>query len=257
VGGQTGMCGSVRGVGAGGIISTPFCILYKLFTLKLTRKQVNGLIRHKDSPYIRSLGFMYIRFTQPPQHLFNWFAPFLEDEEEVDPKAGGGQTITIGQMCRHMLTKLDWYSSLFPRVPVPIQKEIESKLKARDEEYEQQMREERGVEEGEVEEEEAEEAYEEDNKTEDTRGGGGRADSRNKHRRRSVEREKPTERRRSRSRDRDRRSRQEDGEDKRSNDKHRHRRSRTPQSPHSHRSHNRGDHRSDRSERNDHKRRHR
>ncbi|OTF72168.1 pre-mRNA-splicing factor 38B-like protein [Euroglyphus maynei] len=92
------MCGSVRGVGAGGIISTPFCLLYKLFTLKLTRKQVMAMIRHKDSPYIRSLALMFIRFTQPPQDLWQWFEPYLEDDEQVDPKAGGGSPMTIGQM---------------------------------------------------------------------------------------------------------------------------------------------------------------
>ena len=48
-------------MGTGGIVSTAFCLLYKLFTLKLTRKQVMGLITHSDSPYIRALGFMYIR----------------------------------------------------------------------------------------------------------------------------------------------------------------------------------------------------
>ena len=51
----------VRGVGAGGIVSSAYCLLYKLFTLKLTRKQLNGLITHVDSPYIRALGFMFIR----------------------------------------------------------------------------------------------------------------------------------------------------------------------------------------------------
>lgn len=78
--GQTGMCGGVsmicvkifisknylifflpfiekvRGVGAGGIVSTAYCLLYKLYTLKLTRKQVNGLLTHTDSPFIRALG---------------------------------------------------------------------------------------------------------------------------------------------------------------------------------------------------------
>lgn len=53
----------VRGVGAGGIVSTAFCILYKLYTLRLTRKQVVGLLNHADSPYIRGLGFMYIRLV--------------------------------------------------------------------------------------------------------------------------------------------------------------------------------------------------
>lgn len=79
--GQTGMCGGVRGVGAGGIVSTAYCLLYKLFTLKLTRKQLNGLITHCDSPYIRALGFMYIRYVFPPANLLDWYEPYLDDEE--------------------------------------------------------------------------------------------------------------------------------------------------------------------------------
>ncbi|XP_039449293.1 pre-mRNA-splicing factor 38B [Culex pipiens pallens] len=126
--GQTGMCGGVRGVGAGGIVSTAFCLLYKLYTLRLTRKQVNGLLTHTDSPYIRALGFMYLRYTQPPADLYDWYEEYLLDEEEIDVKAGGGQSITIGLMCRQFLTKLDWFSTLFPRIPVPIQKQIQQKL---------------------------------------------------------------------------------------------------------------------------------
>ncbi|XP_023713911.1 pre-mRNA-splicing factor 38B isoform X2 [Cryptotermes secundus] len=129
--GQTGMCGGVRGVGAGGIVSTAFCLLYKLFTLKLTRKQVNGLLTHPDSPYIRGLGFMYIRYTQPPADLWDWYDAYLEDPEEMDVKAGGGQVMTIGEMLRAFLTKLEWFSSLFPRIPVPIQQKLEKKLNER------------------------------------------------------------------------------------------------------------------------------
>lgn len=128
--GQTGMCGGVRGVGAGGIVSTAFCLLYKLYTLRLTRKQVNGLLQHADSPYIRALGFMYVRYTQPPADLFDWYAEYLDDEEEIEPRAGGGGggATTIGALVRQMLIKLDWFSTLFPRIPVPIQKQIEQKL---------------------------------------------------------------------------------------------------------------------------------
>ena len=122
--GQVGMCGGVReialhfqiefifmlsdlkvrGVGTGGIVSSAFCLLFKLFTIRLTRKQVNGLINHRDSPYIRGLGFLYIRctmiveenrhssssmhclvivcrYTQPPADLWEWFEPYLDDEE--------------------------------------------------------------------------------------------------------------------------------------------------------------------------------
>ncbi|XP_030382407.1 pre-mRNA-splicing factor 38B isoform X1 [Scaptodrosophila lebanonensis] len=126
--GQTGMCGGVRGVGAGGIVSTAYCLLYKLYTLRLTRKQVNGLLNHTDSAYIRALGFMYLRYTQPPADLYDWYEDYLQDEEEIDVKAGGGQVMTIGQMVYQFMTKLDWFSTLFPRIPVPIQKQIEKKI---------------------------------------------------------------------------------------------------------------------------------
>ncbi|VDP09983.1 unnamed protein product [Soboliphyme baturini] len=119
--GQTGMCGGVRGVGAGGVVSSAYCLLYKLFTLKLTRKQVTGLLNHADSCYIRGLGFMYVRYCLHPHTFWDWYEPYLDDDEEVDPKAGGGDAMTIGQMVKLLLTKLEWYCTLFPRIPVPIQ----------------------------------------------------------------------------------------------------------------------------------------
>merc|ERR1719273_443122 len=122
--GQTGMCGGVRGVGAGGIVSSAYCLLYKLFTLKLTSKQVYGLMNHADSPYIRGLGFMYVRFTQPPADLLEWFEDYLDDEEVIDVKAGGGKEITIGEMVKQFLTKLEWFDTRFPRIPINVQKEI-------------------------------------------------------------------------------------------------------------------------------------
>ncbi|CAH8568783.1 unnamed protein product [Dicrocoelium dendriticum] len=131
VGGQTGMCGGVRGVGAGGIVSTAFCLLYKLYTLKLTRKQLKGLLDHPDSPYIRALGFMYIRYCIPPDDYWRWYSQYLDDAEELDVKAGGGCTMTIGSMLEHWLTKLDWFGTLFPRIPVPVQKKIDEKLRFR------------------------------------------------------------------------------------------------------------------------------
>lgn len=45
-------------------------------------------------------------------------------------KAGGGHHTTIGEIAVQMLTKLDWFSTLFPRIPVPIQKLIENNLLA-------------------------------------------------------------------------------------------------------------------------------
>ena len=79
-------------------MSSAYCLLYKLFTLKLTRRQVQAMLDHVDSPYIRALGFMYIRsdhkpawsaevrcvscrYCQPPVDFWDWFEPYLDDPE--------------------------------------------------------------------------------------------------------------------------------------------------------------------------------
>lgn len=35
------------------------------------------MINNRDSPYIRGIGFMFIRFCQPPADLWAWMEPYL------------------------------------------------------------------------------------------------------------------------------------------------------------------------------------
>ncbi|XP_037082564.1 pre-mRNA-splicing factor 38B-like [Pollicipes pollicipes] len=49
----------------------------------------------------------------------------------IDVRAGGGEEMTVGVMVRKMLVKLDWYGTLFPRIPVPIQMKVQKLLKER------------------------------------------------------------------------------------------------------------------------------
>ena len=67
----------------------------------------------------------------------------LFHSQEIDVRAGGGQTSTIGVIVRHMVSKLDWHATLFPRIPVPVQKDMEKRLAAHDQDYKDQMMRER------------------------------------------------------------------------------------------------------------------
>ncbi|CAG8799961.1 25936_t:CDS:2, partial [Gigaspora margarita] len=128
--------------------STAFCLLYKLWTLRLTVKQVTGLIEHTDSPHIRALGFLYLRYVCKPANLWEWFEGYLEDEEQVQIQGGprpvsmydlktyvSNNTFlkirTIGKMCRQLLTEQKWLGTILPRIPVPIARDIEQKIKER------------------------------------------------------------------------------------------------------------------------------
>ena len=37
--------------------------------------------------------------------------------------------MTVGEMCRMMLSRQDWFGTMFPRLPVNVQKTLEEKLK--------------------------------------------------------------------------------------------------------------------------------
>ncbi|XP_023764685.1 pre-mRNA splicing factor SR-like 1 isoform X3 [Lactuca sativa] len=90
------MTGNCRGP------STAFCLLYKFFTMKLTVKQMHGLLKHPDSPYIRAVGFLYLRYAADPKTLWGWFEPYVKDDEEFSPGSNGRMT-TMGVYVRDLL----------------------------------------------------------------------------------------------------------------------------------------------------------
>ena len=45
--------------------SSAYCLLLKLFHLRLTEPQVRALLDHGDSTYIRALGALYVRYACP------------------------------------------------------------------------------------------------------------------------------------------------------------------------------------------------
>ncbi|KAJ3023320.1 PRP38 pre-mRNA processing factor 38 domain-containing protein B [Thoreauomyces humboldtii] len=96
--------------------STAFCLLYKLWTLKLTENQVEELITHTDSPHIRALGFLYLRYAGKPADLWSWFEPYLDDEEDLSVEAGQKpRSITIGRFLNDLLTENKWLGTILPR----------------------------------------------------------------------------------------------------------------------------------------------
>ncbi len=66
------MCSGLRGVSNAGVPSTAYMLLFKLYTLQLTTKQITVLIEHSDSVYIRALGFLYLRHCCDPKQLWKW-----------------------------------------------------------------------------------------------------------------------------------------------------------------------------------------
>ena len=41
--------------------------------------------------------------------------------QEIDVKAGGGKLMTMGEMVRAFMERLEWFDTRFPRIPVNVQ----------------------------------------------------------------------------------------------------------------------------------------
>jgi len=85
------------------------------------------MLEHVDSPYIRCVGFLYLRYAADPSTLWTWFEPYLYDEESVQIRQGKGDT-TVGEYCRLLLSELDYYGTRLPRLPIAIERQFKVRL---------------------------------------------------------------------------------------------------------------------------------
>jgi len=112
--------------------------------MRSTINQMTLMLNHVDSPYIRAIGFLYLRYTCEPPHLFSWFQPFLFDEEPIQVRAskktaisqqgrngGDGNATTdhtIGSFVRMLLSSRDYCGTTLPRLPIQIERDIQVAL---------------------------------------------------------------------------------------------------------------------------------
>lgn len=85
------------------------------------------MLDHVDSPYIRCVGFLYLRYAADPSTLWSWFEPYLYDSEQVQICQGKAET-TVGLYVQMLLNDLDYYGTRLPRPPVTIERQFKVKL---------------------------------------------------------------------------------------------------------------------------------
>lgn len=108
--------------------SSAFCLLVKFMLMKLTLKQMKGLLNTTDCGNLRAIGLLYLRYTCPPADLWKWYEPFLEDPEEFSPGADQNVKMTIGEYCVKLLMDMQYYGTTLPRIPVPIERKMKVML---------------------------------------------------------------------------------------------------------------------------------
>lgn len=98
--------------------SSAYCLLVKLFTLRLTEVQVKTLLDHGDSTHIRALGALYARYALPRLDCWKWLGEYADDLETFAPGLDPNDRLTFGDYCAKLLTQPQYYTTPLPRMPV-------------------------------------------------------------------------------------------------------------------------------------------
>lgn len=107
--------------------SSAFCLVARFAEMRLNNGQISRLLAHEDSPYIRAVGFLLLRYVCDPKQWWSWFEPYLEDTEEFAPGADGSKT-TIGAFVLDLLLAQYYFDTLLPRVPTLVGRDIKQAL---------------------------------------------------------------------------------------------------------------------------------
>lgn len=114
--------------------STAFCLLLRLLTIRMTSHQLDSTLKHVDSPYIRAIGFLYLRYVGQPDQIFKWIEPYLHDCEEFTVERAqqrDAKVITMGSYVRFLFQSRDYYGQTsLPRFPITIERDLQVKLLA-------------------------------------------------------------------------------------------------------------------------------
>jgi pre-mRNA-splicing factor 38B len=114
--------------------STAFCLLLRLLTLRMTSHQLDAMLKHPDSPYIRAIGFLYLRFVGLPDQMYGWIEPYLQDSEEFTVERAEqreAKVISMGAFVRLLFQSRDYYGqTTLPRLPITIERDLKVKLLA-------------------------------------------------------------------------------------------------------------------------------
>jgi len=91
------------------------------------------LLDHPDSPYIRCIGFLYLRYTCPPSMVWNWIKPYAAEDDVrfvVTRQSGRDKEVTMGHFVRLLfdMNSCEYYGTRLPRLESSVARELQVKL---------------------------------------------------------------------------------------------------------------------------------
>ena len=110
--------------------STAFCLLHRLLALRLSVEEIAATLSCPDSPFVRAIGLLYLRYACDPRNLWHWFSGYAADAERFRPSKWAPE-VTLGEFARDLLLEQHYFETIFPRIPKKVADDIAAELRAR------------------------------------------------------------------------------------------------------------------------------
>lgn len=105
------------------------CCAYRLYTLALPEEDLRRITDNQESPLVRCVAFLFIRYAAPAEDLWDKLEEFILDDEPIFVKDGSqGYKISIGQYIEDLLLKDKYLSTPLPRIPNAARRKLEERL---------------------------------------------------------------------------------------------------------------------------------
>lgn len=108
--------------------SALFCCLYRMLTMGLDKRRLQRLLDSHDSPFVRCIGFLFVRFALDPGQLWTWLGEYVLDDEEFHPTKDAEWVTTVGEFVEALMSQERYYSVVLPRLPMSAKRQLEAKL---------------------------------------------------------------------------------------------------------------------------------
>jgi len=106
--------------------SRAFCLLFRLMVMKLNEEKLTKCLNH-DCPFVRGIGYLYIRFLVPPKKLWMWFRGEFHKQDEIQVSREGEKD-TIFTFLLRLINETKYFGMPMPKIPIPVHRAYRRKV---------------------------------------------------------------------------------------------------------------------------------
>eukprot|EP00927_Polykrikos_kofoidii_P035802 TRINITY_DN30325_c0_g1_i2.p1 TRINITY_DN30325_c0_g1~~TRINITY_DN30325_c0_g1_i2.p1 ORF type:complete len:674 (-),score=155.45 TRINITY_DN30325_c0_g1_i2:178-2112(-) len=105
-----------------------FCCVFRLFTLEHSEEELQMILDHMESAYVRCVGLLFVRFSVKPDKLWETLEEYMLDDMDMGIAKFKGGPRTIGEYVEELLMKEKYFGTPLPRLPVVVRRKIEERI---------------------------------------------------------------------------------------------------------------------------------